>query len=277
MRHRRLLAHAIAAAVSVVLVATIVSAQPAAPVPPATDNALLERLATADPVAGAVVGSACLGCHTIEAGGAALTGPNLFGIVGAPVARTAGFTYSPAMAALGASGATWTYDLLDAFLTSPFVTVLGTRMGFGGIPDPVQRANLIAWLRLQSEAPVEIAGFTQADPTRPVFEGYQADSGRLFFGEQACGDCHGPTGGGTAEGPPLRGAAFEANWNGRTVWDLFNFTRRTQPPGAPGGMEDQMIARILSYVLELNGYVGGAEPFLVDRQHLELLEFKFPL
>ncbi len=49
---------------------------------------------------------------------------------------------------------TWTFEFLDQFLTSPFIAVLGTRMGFGGVADPMERANVIAWLRLQYDAPV---------------------------------------------------------------------------------------------------------------------------
>lgn len=250
--------------------------QPAAP--PAADPALYERLAAGDATAGAAAGAVCLTCHTVTEGGAAGTGPNLYGIVGAPIARDPTFAYSPAMAALGAAGGTWTYEFLDQFLTSPFLAVLGTRMGFGGIPDPLERANVIAWLRQQAAQPVPIPGVVVAadDPTRPVFQGYQADSGLLFFGEE-CARCHGPTGGGLeGAGPPLKGPAFQANWRGRTVWDLFNYTRRFMPQDEPGGLEDQMIARILSYVLELNGYTRSDQPFMVDRAHLEPLILNFP-
>jgi len=202
-------------------------------------------------------------------------GPNLYDIVNAPIARTPGYNYSAAMAALGAAGATWTVELLDAFLASPAVTVIGTRMGFAGIRDETDRTNLIAWLRLQSPAPAALTALPQTDPTTPVFQGYQADSGQLYYGEY-CGNCHGPTGGGEdGVGPPLNGPIFEANWNGRTVWEFFNWTRRFMPADEPGGLEDQMVARILSYVLQENGYVRGDQPFLVDREHLETLVFRF--
>ncbi|MCW5718563.1 MAG: c-type cytochrome [Bauldia sp.] len=246
------------------------------PAPQPAGNADLEaRIAAADPDAGQVIASQCTICHTLDAGGRAVIGPNLYDIVNAPIARTPGFNYSPAMAALGAAGGTWTLELLDAFLQSPALTVIGTRMGSAGVANENDRANLIAWLRLQSPAPAEFAALPQVDPTTPVFQGYQADSGQTYYGEY-CGACHGPTGGGEdGPGPPLKGPVFEANWNGRTVWELFDWTRRFMPADEPGALEDQLVARILAYVLQENGYVRGDLPFLVDREHLGTLVFRF--
>ncbi|MGV8838757.1 MAG: c-type cytochrome [Bauldia sp.] len=258
-------------AASIALAGGVSFGQPA----PAADAALEARIAAADVNAGQILASQCTICHTLDAGGAAVIGPNLYDIVSAPIARSAGFNYSPAMAALGAAGGTWTVELLDAFLASPAITVIGTRMGFAGISNENDRANLIAWLRQQSPAPVPLAALPQTDPTTPVFQGYQADSGQLYYGEY-CGNCHGPTGGGEeGVGPPLKGPVFEANWNGRTVWEFFNWTRRFMPADEPGGLEDQMVARILAYILQENGYVRGDQPFLVDREHLDTLVFRF--
>lgn len=278
IHHRRWTIAFIAMTAALGLSAVAALGQPAPATPAPADPALAARLAAADPAAGATAGAACLGCHTVTEGGAAGTGPNLFGIVGAPIARDPTFAYSPAMAALGTGGGTWTYEFLDQFITSPFLAVLGTRMGFGGIADPAERANVIAWLRTQAAAPVAIPGVVVAadDPTRPVFQGYQADSGQLYYGEE-CGNCHGPTGGGLdGAGPPLKGPMFQANWSGRSVWDLFNYTRRFMPEDEPGGLEDQMVARILAYVIELNGFTRSDQPFMVDRAHLEPLILNFP-
>lgn len=241
----------------------------------ATDAAVEARIAAGDVAAGQLLASQCTICHTLDAGGRAVIGPNLYDIVNAPIARAEGFNYSPAMAALGAAGGTWTLELLDAFLASPALTVIGTRMGAAGISSETDRANLLAWLRLQSPAPAQFAALPQVDPTTPVFQGYQADSGQTYYGEY-CGACHGPTGGGEEGlGPPLKGPLFEANWNGRTVWELFNWTRRFMPLDEAGGLEDQLVARILAYILQENGYVRGDQPFLVDREHLDTLVFRF--
>src|SRR3546814_14422988 len=67
-------------------------------------------LAAADPARGESVGKVCASCHTFEQGGPNRTGPNLWGIVGRPVASAPGFAYSDALA--GHPGA-WTYEQLE--------------------------------------------------------------------------------------------------------------------------------------------------------------------
>ncbi|BBE32558.1 hypothetical protein SmB9_02160 [Sphingosinicella microcystinivorans] len=69
-------------------------------------------------------------------------GPNLSGVVGRK-AGTGEFNYSPAMKD---SGIVWTSEKLDAFLLKPAATVKGTRMAFAGLPQPNDRANVIAYL-----------------------------------------------------------------------------------------------------------------------------------
>ncbi len=262
-------------AIGMIALATISLAAPATFAQPAAppDPALAARIAGADVAAGEILASQCTICHTMTEGGATLIGPNLYDIVGTPIAQSAGYAYSPAMAALGAGDGTWTVELLDAFLASPATTIIGTRMGFSGLASETDRANLIGWLRTLSPAPAALAGITVVDATTPVYENYQADRGRAYYGDQ-CGNCHGPTGGGDV-GPPLKGPVFQANWNGRTVWELFNYTRRFMPANAPGGLEDERIARILAYILQVNGYEGGTLPFRVDRASLEQLIFRF--
>ncbi|MBT5434151.1 MAG: cytochrome c family protein [Rhodospirillaceae bacterium] len=95
----------------------------------------------------------CKSCHTIESGGANGTGPNLYGIVGNAQAHSADFGYSAVLSDLGG---TWTFEELDAFLTSPKTYANGTKMTFRGISDGEDRANLIAWLNTQSDAPLAL-------------------------------------------------------------------------------------------------------------------------
>jgi len=85
----------------------------------------------------------CSGCHSDvkDDNGAKLS---LFGVVGRKAGSVADFTYSPAMTA---SGITWTPDKIDAFIASPNAVVSGTAMYFGGLSDPADRANVIAYLK----------------------------------------------------------------------------------------------------------------------------------
>ena len=41
----------------------------------------------------------------------------------------------------------WNERSLDRFLTSPVQAVPGTSMGYAGVKDAQERADLIAWLR----------------------------------------------------------------------------------------------------------------------------------
>lgn len=101
-----------------------------------------EMLAAADIGKGAKVYKKCAACHKIEDGVNA-TGPSLYGIVGRPVASSAGFGYSGAMTDKGGE---WTAEALDAFLTKPNADIAGTSMSFSGLKKQGDRVNLIAYL-----------------------------------------------------------------------------------------------------------------------------------
>ncbi len=57
------------------------------------DPALLARITAGDPASGLLIAARCGSCHTFGAGEGALIGPNLYGIVGATVGRSEGFSY----------------------------------------------------------------------------------------------------------------------------------------------------------------------------------------
>ncbi len=107
-------------------------------------------LASASVEKGANVFKKCTSCHTIDKGGPNRVGPNLYGVVGAPVGKHPGYTYSSAMEKKGGD---WTIDALNTYLYSPRDTVPGTKMSFVGIKDDQERADLIAYLNQQSDQP----------------------------------------------------------------------------------------------------------------------------
>ncbi len=88
----------------------------------------------------------CVACHTIEKGGSHGIGPNLHGVVNAPVASKSGFSYSGAMKT---KGGVWDEAALDTYLKAPMKDVPGTRMAFAGVIDDADRTALILYLKEQ--------------------------------------------------------------------------------------------------------------------------------
>lgn len=97
-----------------------------------------------DPAAlarGATIYERCAACHAIERN---RTGPQHCGLFGRRAGTAPGFSdYSDAMRH---SGIVWDAKTLDRFLRNPAAMVPGTMMGYAGIADPRERADLIAWL-----------------------------------------------------------------------------------------------------------------------------------
>ncbi len=114
------------------------------------DEPLPVRLAAADPSAGETVARQCAACHVFEEGGANRVGPNLYAVPGREVASVEGFSYSGALQEYGGE---WTYEKLDCFLENPSECVPGTSMGYAGVKDPQDRADLIAYLASLGDTP----------------------------------------------------------------------------------------------------------------------------
>lgn len=100
--------------------------------------------ATGDPAKGkALFSDNCSTCHTDAKVSSNSTTLSLYGVVGRKSGSNADFTYSPAMTS---AGVTWTPDKLNAYLENPPAVVPGNVMYFPGLPDPAQRADVIAYL-----------------------------------------------------------------------------------------------------------------------------------
>jgi cytochrome c2 len=85
----------------------------------------------------------CAICHTVQKGGPNGLGPNLFGVAGRKAASLANYSYS---GALKSANITWTNDKLKAWVMGPFKLVPGTKMAFGGIANPAQADDVVAYL-----------------------------------------------------------------------------------------------------------------------------------
>ncbi|MEV5034944.1 cytochrome c family protein [Sphingobium sp. LMC3-1-1.1] len=130
-------------------------------------------LASADVAAGEKVFAKCAACHTSNQGGANGIGPNLYATVGEGIGQgKGGFAFSDA---LKSKGGNWTFENLDHWLTSPREFAPGTKMTFAGLGNPVDRANLIAWLNTQgSNLPLPAADAAPAAAGDNAAEGDNA-------------------------------------------------------------------------------------------------------
>lgn len=118
-------------------------------------------LAKADLVKGEAQFKKCAACHTIDKGGAAGIGPNLYGIIGSPHAHMAGFGYSDAMKET--HGKTWDWDALSHWVQNPKKYIPGNKMAFAGIGKPEDRANLLAYLNSKSDSPKPVPAAPAAE------------------------------------------------------------------------------------------------------------------
>lgn len=137
----------------------------------------------------------CQSCHTFDAGGANMTGPNLHGVVGHVSGTHAGFSYSSAMQEHAAA---WTYEELNHFIENPRGYIPGTAMSFAGIRDDEDRVNLIAYLKsISPDAPP----FPEPLPEETETEGGDdaAVEGEAAEGNMAEGEDNAETAGDSAQ------------------------------------------------------------------------------
>ena len=127
------------------------AAPPSAPSAPAAIEPVSSLMAKADVAAGQETSKKCQTCHDFTKGGPNKVGPNLWGVVGSKAVAVAGYSFSDAMKQR--ADKLWTYEELNQFLAGPRVYIPGTKMTFTGLPKLQDRANIIAWLRQQSDSP----------------------------------------------------------------------------------------------------------------------------
>ena len=101
----------------------------------------------ADPELGEVLfDSHCGICHAIDRPHTVF-GPHLVDVFGreAGSVRTYRYTFE-----MRTSDIVWDEETLDALIANPQSVVPGTNMYFRGVPDPADRAHIIAYLKQQS-------------------------------------------------------------------------------------------------------------------------------
>ena len=130
--------------------AFMVSGGPAASAPteakPGGPTPIEPLLAKADAAKGEAAITPCKVCHDFSKGGANKIGPDLYGVVGEPIAEGHnGFAFSAALQKL--KGQKWDPETLNKWLYNPQEFAPGTKMTFAGIEKDQQRADVIAYLQ----------------------------------------------------------------------------------------------------------------------------------
>ena len=98
--------------------------------------------AAADAEHGKVLYQTCAACHTERPDA---LGPSLKGVVGRKSAALEDFRYSNPMKR---ANLTWDDENLRAYISDPQAKVKGNRMPYGGVTDPKDVDDIIAYLRV---------------------------------------------------------------------------------------------------------------------------------
>ncbi|MEM7617258.1 MAG: cytochrome c family protein, partial [Pseudomonadota bacterium] len=114
---------------------------------------IVALMASANAEKGMKVAKKCVACHAFNKDGAHKIGPMLWNVVGAKMAKHGDYPYSDALQNFGGN---WGYEELFAFMKKPKQYIKGTKMSFIGLKKPEQIADLVEYLRQQSDNPVPL-------------------------------------------------------------------------------------------------------------------------
>ena len=148
-----------------------------------------------------------------------------------------------------------------------------TRRRNGG----VERASPLATIAFASVVCTLAAADETASQTTSVTAGVftqaQAQRGRTAY-TGPCSNCHGRKLDGAPDdpdmppAPPVAGAKFLRDWQGRSLAVLLEYTRATMPENNPGFLTDQEFVDIIAYMLLVGGAPPGEGELPVDLQSL---------
>jgi cytochrome c len=177
---------------------------------------LATLLADASASSGEQASRVCAACHSFNEGGPHKVGPNLYNVVGTDIASADGFNYSQA---LQDKQGKWTYEKLAGYLENPNGWAPGNNMSYQGIKDPQKLANVIAYLRQQTDNPPPLPEpETQAAGAAAEGETAASDAGAGDT-QTAAGEAGDPASGEKASGDMAADGSDQAAAEGQDAAD----------------------------------------------------------
>ena len=89
-----------------------------------------------------------------------------------------------------------------------------------------------------------------------VYSKEQANRGQKIYNSQ-CARCHGEALLGGEASPALVDQDFLDKWNGKTVADLVELTRKSMPSDGPGKLSRKQCTDLAAYLLSVNNFPAG--------------------
>lgn len=105
-----------------------------------------------------------------------------------------------------------------------------------------------------------------------VFTAEQAERGAAIF-SMNCAGCHGAQLQG-GMGPRLN--PIDESFHGVSLAAVYNFVSQNMPLNAPGSLEPQQYADVISFVLSQNGFPAGEAELPADAEQLEQFTIDAP-
>jgi mono/diheme cytochrome c family protein len=145
---------------------------------------------------------------------------------------------------------------------------------------PKRRAGVALAAVVSAMLATRLIASVSLDPTQTartqwsgVYTQAQAKRGEVTY-QQNCTSCHGSNLTGAEGGPPLAGRAFEMNWDGMTLWDLFDKIHGTMPQSTPGSLSERQCADVLAYVMMIGEAPAGDAELSPDPTVLKIIKYQ---
>ena len=111
-----------------------------------------------------------------------------------------------------------------------------------------------------------VGGAHRLADTVPLYTAAQLDSGTALY-KKVCSDCH--------EDADYTSKKFRDKWNGKTLYDFFQYVSTKMPDDNPGGLTKTEYANSMAYILKLNGVPAGPTAVAPDSAAMSMAILHF--